>query len=229
VYDDLQPYICLFTDCNLGLQTFQSRREWIDHEFHVHRVSSQRCCNLCKEVFGTQEIFRAHIEDTHQNKFVPCQIEEFIGASKRFVSHDGRDEKCPFCLIGSPQTQRSFASHVCRHLQEIPLVALPLLDASSDNEDDRKCDDEDDGNRSDHDRDRDEEENVLAGLDHTGEKMNRKDSGGDASPVKVDEAKVIPSRADITGNDGVPPKIIPTTDSSEPVKAERDSTLDAIS
>ena len=37
MYRDLQPYICSFADCNSGIETFASRRQWAEHEFVEHR------------------------------------------------------------------------------------------------------------------------------------------------------------------------------------------------
>jgi hypothetical protein len=225
VYGDLQPYICLFTECNLGLQTFQSRRDWIDHEFQIHRVNSQWCCNLCREDFGMQEVFRAHIEDIHQNEFVPSQIEEFVGASKRFVSRDGRDEKCPFCLTISSQTRKSFAGHVGRHLQEISLAALPLLEDSPDDksdsesygDDDGNNGDDDDGNNSDDGNDsddddgnnsddgRDKEDDVPVVPVGEGKTINQLDSHKDSSSTDINDTEEIPSCVGNIEGDSVPP------------------------
>lgn len=182
---------------------------------------------MCKEIFGTQEIFRAHIGDFHTNELIPSQIEEFIGASKRFVSRDSRGENCPFCLTATSQTKRLFASHVGRHLQEISLAALPLLDDFSDGEDDSESnddddgndnessgdedgndsennDDDDDGNDSDDEHDRDKEKDVPNALLHTGEMPNQLNSGRDSSSVKINDSKEIPSDVGVTERDGAP-------------------------
>ena len=142
VYSDLEPYICLFSDCTLGLRTFRSRREWINHEFQVHRVNTQWWCNICNEPFDTQGLLRAHIEGSHQQAAVLLQAEEVFTASKRLIPKDARAEICPFCLTAPAQTQNGFAGHVGRHLREISLVALPRLESPSDDETD---DDDGDG------------------------------------------------------------------------------------
>jgi hypothetical protein len=188
------------------LQTFRSRREWIDHEFQVHRVNQQWCCNLCKEVLGTQEVFRAHIENIHQSTFFSSQIEEFISASKRFVSRNGSDEKCPFCLTAPSQTQRSFASHVGRHLQEISLAALPLLDASSDDEDgsDSSGDNnDDDGNGSGDEGSGDREKRISALSGHSDEETDQHDSGEASSPLEMGGSGKISSAVETGEHDVV--------------------------
>lgn len=130
VYDDLEPYICLATDCTLGLRTFKSRGEWMKHEFQNHRVIPQWSCNLCAETFESDDLFQGHLHSLHFQDVAPFQIDEVMSASKRIIPRDGTAENCPFCLTIPATTQKAFASHVGKHLQEISLAALPNLDES---------------------------------------------------------------------------------------------------
>jgi len=134
VYSDLEPYICLFSDCTLGLRTFQSQREWINHEFQVYCINTQWWCNICNKPFDTQDLFRVHVEGSHQKDAVQLQAEEVFAASRRSVPRDARAEMCPFCRTAPAMTQKGFASHVGRHLQETSLVALPRPESPSDDE-----------------------------------------------------------------------------------------------
>jgi hypothetical protein len=145
VYSDLEPYICLFSDCTLGLRAFRSQREWINHEFQAHRVNTQWWCNICNEPFDTQGLLRAHIEGSHQQDAVLLPAEEVFTASKKLIPKDARAEMCPFCLTAPAQTQHGFARHVGRHLREISLVALPRLESPSDDETDDGDDNRDGG------------------------------------------------------------------------------------
>jgi hypothetical protein len=150
VYDDLEPYVCLFTDCSLGLQTFKSRREWMNHEFQVHRVTTRWACSLCKVAFDSKQLLRSHITDSHSHHFAASQIEEMVAASKRILPCTVSNELCPFCLTAPAQTQKGFASHVGKHQQEISLAALPRLDDTSGNDgadDDDEDDDSDDNDK----------------------------------------------------------------------------------
>jgi uncharacterized C2H2 Zn-finger protein len=117
------------------------------HEFTIHRTEARWRCNLCAETFQTQEQLRAHIDNTHKIDFMPSQIPEVIAASKRLEMRDGSDELCPFCPVAPFQTQKAFASHLGKHLQEISLAALSFHGASpdngSDNEDDENDEDDD--------------------------------------------------------------------------------------
>lgn len=136
VFRDLEPYICLFTDCNLGLHTFRSRTDWMNHEFEVHRVTARWDCSFCSEPFNSQEAFRAHLVDLHDLESYgigPSQIEGILNRSKQLVSRDASSEKCPFCLSVPGPTAKSFAVHVGKHQQGIALAALP--NSGVDNED----------------------------------------------------------------------------------------------
>lgn len=83
----------------------------------------------------------------HFQSVASPQIEEIISASKRLVPRIAVSEICPFCATAPAQTQRSFASHVGRHQQDISLAALPNLDDESDDESgDSSSDNDDDEN-----------------------------------------------------------------------------------
>jgi hypothetical protein len=91
-------------------------------------------CNLCKETFGTQEVFRGHIIGAHENEIATSQVQEIMSTSKRLVPCTTATQICPFCLTAPSETQAGFASHVGKHQQEIALAALPMLADGSDDE-----------------------------------------------------------------------------------------------
>jgi hypothetical protein len=112
-------------------------------------------------------------------------ISEVITASKQIEMRDGSNEVCPFCLVVPARTQRAFARHVGRHLQEISLAALPITATSPDSETD------DDSNDDDND-DNSNEEQLLVQPDKSHETM--KDyipSGGPPAEKKVDIAQYL--------------------------------------
>jgi hypothetical protein len=135
VFNDLEPYLCLFAHCPLGVHTYKSRREWMEHEFLLHRVAIQWRCNLCKEVYESTDTFRTHISTMHADTIAASQVEEVVSASKRPIPCEVRHEQCPFCLTSPSQTQKGFASHVGKHQQEISLAALPRFEEMSDDSD----------------------------------------------------------------------------------------------
>jgi hypothetical protein len=122
----------------------------MNHEFQTHRIDTQWRCNLCAKNFSTALLLRVHIDNTHKKDFELSQIEEVIAGSERLAIRQGVSELCPFCQTVPSETQKGFASHVGRHLQEISLAALPALDSYSDGE---SSDDGNDGNDGNDDYD----------------------------------------------------------------------------
>lgn len=135
MYNDLEPYVCLFPDCEKGIETIRSRAEWVNHEFRSHRIVPQWHCGLCKEMFDSQESFRVHVDSVHKEDFSVVQVEELITCSKRIVAREASQEICPFCLTKPAQTLGGFARHVGNHQQEISLAALPKLETGGENSD----------------------------------------------------------------------------------------------
>jgi hypothetical protein len=132
VFNDLEPYICLLTGCKLGISTFKSRTEWMQHEFQTHRIGTEWRCTFCKETSDSQEAFREHLVRAHIREVASSQIEELISASKRIIPCDPAKEMCPFCISAPAKTREGFARHVGKHQQDISLAALPNMDTSSD-------------------------------------------------------------------------------------------------
>lgn len=69
VFQDLEPYVCVFEDCDLPERLYKSHREWTAHfrDSHTHSLSSSRC-PLCAEDGLTtsrllQQHVRRHLED----------------------------------------------------------------------------------------------------------------------------------------------------------------------
>jgi ankyrin repeat protein len=91
-------------------------------------------CNLCKETFETQEVFRGHMIAVHENEITTSQVEEVMSTSKRLVPCTIATQLCPFCLTAPSEAQAGFASHVGKHQQEIALAALPRLGDTPDDE-----------------------------------------------------------------------------------------------
>lgn len=123
----------------------------MNHEFQTHRIDIEWRCSLCAKTFNTTALLREHIVNTHKEDFELSQIEEVIAASKRLLLRHSISELCPFCQTVPSESQRGFASHVGRHLQEISLAALPALDlytdgSSSDDNDAEERDDDYDEN-----------------------------------------------------------------------------------
>jgi hypothetical protein len=175
----------------------------MNHEFQTHRVKEQWSCNLCEETFDRQPLLRDHFELRHESQLVAFQVEDVVSASRRVVIRDAAQEQCPFCLTCPSQTQKGYASHVGRHLQEISLAALPVIEAASDDESENGDDDDDDDEDEDDDNDdgsdggphpTGNEADDLAGTDDDDDQtVTDHDSDPDSTPASIGSAKPAPT------------------------------------
>jgi hypothetical protein len=65
VFNDLMPYICVFSDCSTPHRLYESRREWYFHLHNQHAVpndpGSYFNCPLCSSPVGTGKQFERHV------------------------------------------------------------------------------------------------------------------------------------------------------------------------
>jgi cobalamin biosynthesis protein CobT len=166
----------------------------MNHEFQTHRVKEQWSCNLCEETFDCQPLLHDHFELRHEHQLVAFQVEDVVSTSRRVVIRGAAKEQCPFCLTCPSQTQKGYASHVGRHLQEISLAALPVIEAASDDENENDDDDDDDDDNDDG-SDRGphptgSEVDDLAGTDDDDDQtVKDHDSDHDSTPASIGSAE----------------------------------------
>lgn len=145
VFTDLEPYTCLHQNCSASRKTFPSKHEWMEHDFHIHRITTIWRCKSCLESFSDDLGLQTHILSSHQRDFSTSQVKDLVAASAESAPRPIQTECCPFCDVDPLLSLRTFASHVGKHLQQISLAAIPLPDNGSDSES-LKTDDSDGSN-----------------------------------------------------------------------------------
>ena len=100
------------------------------HEFSEHRIARQYHCNACSQTFDLEDAFYGHISNVHNLNLTHAQIGTIATAAVRLIQRPVEDENCPFCFTPCAQTQRGFAAHVGKHLQDVSLFALPRQDSN---------------------------------------------------------------------------------------------------
>lgn len=122
--------MCLFTDCSLGIRTFKSSKEWINHEFQEHRFTSQWECSLCKRTkkFDSPVGLQSHLAHSHPRSVQPSELNEMISMSKTTTPRDANMERCPFCDSFQAQNRNQFQNHVGGHLLKVSLACIPSTD-----------------------------------------------------------------------------------------------------
>ena len=134
VFADLQPYICTSSDCPDLLKTFSERKTWAEHEFLMHRFETVYNCRDCSKSFTTEPDFLQHQAKDHKmDSLKHAQALALATAARKTVLFSITDQECPLCHEGKWESQRKFVAHVCRHMEEIALSALPQdIGSSSD-------------------------------------------------------------------------------------------------
>jgi hypothetical protein len=134
VFSDLRAYICTFEDCTKMLDTYPSRKLWAEHEFTEHRCHNFFQCHDCWETFMIEREFTQHLVQKHQyGSLNRTQLLATLSAAKKSTPEPIASQRCPLCQEEGWGSQRSFITHVGRHLEEIALSVLPR-DVDSDSE-----------------------------------------------------------------------------------------------
>lgn len=120
VFEDLQPYVCTFSDCDLSDQFFENRDEWNKHEIQCHRI--EWFCNVDPHPHYVEKAdFLAHMKSSHYTSFDDSQLSLLSGM---FSCPSQRlDGICNLCRKPSVRLE----THVSRHLEQIALFALPRI------------------------------------------------------------------------------------------------------
>lgn len=120
---DLEPYVCLFENCDLAFDIFPSSKEWIDHIRTQHRMKWHCVAkNHEPKAFDSQASFEGHMREEHRGRFREEQLPFLAENSGRPVGPTF--EQCPFC----GQNSGNLEVHVAHHLQYLALLSLPMFD-----------------------------------------------------------------------------------------------------
>ncbi|CUS12038.1 unnamed protein product [Tuber aestivum] len=128
VFEDLQPYSCLFSGCPEANTTSGSKHCWISHEFQHHRPQKATifvCREPCNQRFAERSDMVHHIVYGHlAGAFLGSEVGGLVDACKTEVQLE--KSICPFCQDEIEETKASIQSHVGDHLDEIALQVLQL-------------------------------------------------------------------------------------------------------
>jgi hypothetical protein len=118
-FADLRPYVCIVEDCDADHMDFSSRTEFAAHLLK-HQCTKLWRCTHCGHTGSERTAIETHIARSHPalaSKSRESAIEE------KNVVRDLSTEKCPFCQ-DIPGISK-FVGHLCHHLEEISLSAVP--------------------------------------------------------------------------------------------------------
>ncbi|KAL3247352.1 hypothetical protein ABHI18_012424 [Aspergillus niger] len=127
VYSDLESYLCTHEDCRDSFKTFRSRKSWMDHEYIAHFSQCiWRCCT-CNYIAYAEREFIDHLVKVHGLDSAGSLLKTTVSrAEERVLKPQFKDHKCALCLEFGWKSQKEYATHVGRHLEEISLACLPI-------------------------------------------------------------------------------------------------------
>lgn len=123
VKNDLDPYVCLFEDCDQPDMLFTHGDEWRSHMKEHCRFWR---CNSHREMgsFSTGEEYMNHIQATHNtNTLSNTQLRALASRSARKVAK--LFSMCPLCGKEDSTAEGPLDSHIAGHLRSLALKSLP--------------------------------------------------------------------------------------------------------
>jgi len=119
VLDDIQPYVCTYSDCDLPEDHFfTNKEEWYRHETQRHRVK-WHCTYEKHPEYEKLPDFLLHMRYNHHRTIDLSQSSQQIDVFRRALREPAG--ACNLCQRQSTNLR----SHVSRHLQQMALFALP--------------------------------------------------------------------------------------------------------
>lgn len=132
VLQDLQPYVCTYSECQAPDQIFRSRRDWAEHE-SSHR-KAWRCPEHPEAVFNSNSGLEAHVRKHHGDSVPEGQIPSIVKVGE--TSTVDLRQKCPICCASvHTEGMGTLQNHIANHLERIAAFSLPI-DADDDSDGD---------------------------------------------------------------------------------------------
>ncbi|KAH9906046.1 hypothetical protein F4778DRAFT_802467 [Xylariomycetidae sp. FL2044] len=126
VFQDTQPYVCTYEDCQQASTMYADRNTWQEHERVCHRRIWS--CFSHPEIVGPRAVLSHHLREEHHDLSLN-QIESIIDLGVASIPDDRT--ACPICNDRT-QPGSAFASHMALHLEKMAMIALPgPLDGST--------------------------------------------------------------------------------------------------
>ncbi|KXG51570.1 Serine/threonine-specific protein phosphatase/bis(5-nucleosyl)-tetraphosphatase [Penicillium griseofulvum] len=122
VRNDLDAYVCLFTECDSPDMLYRHSEEWLKH-MREHALRWR--CNSKSHIpliFDSRETYSNHIRDAHGAKFSEAQVRVLADKNARPIKP--LFESCPLCGV-TEVTNGNLEDHIVGHLRFLALKSLP--------------------------------------------------------------------------------------------------------
>ncbi|KAL2673791.1 hypothetical protein Neosp_012235 [[Neocosmospora] mangrovei] len=138
VKNDLDPYVCLFEDCDQPDVLYIHSDEWLGH---LHQHGKVWRCPSHREMgpFSTLEEYMRHMREVHDTKLSDRQLRVVANRNSRKATK--LFQSCPLCGREESEVEGRLEDHLAGHLRSLALKSLPSYQ-------DEIPDDVEDGNNS---------------------------------------------------------------------------------
>ncbi|EEU35605.1 uncharacterized protein NECHADRAFT_86789 [Fusarium vanettenii 77-13-4] len=138
VKNDLDPYVCLFEDCDQPDVLYTHSDEWLGH---LHQHGKVWRCPSHREMgpFSTLEEYTRHMREVHDTKLSDRQLRVVANRNSRKATK--LFQSCPLCGREESEVEGRLEDHLAGHLRSLALKSLPSYQ-------DEIPDDVEDGNNS---------------------------------------------------------------------------------
>lgn len=122
VKNDLDPYVCLFEDCEEAELLYNHSDKWLSH---LHQHSKLWRCSSHRELgpFFTREDYIRHIRETHNTNLSDIQLR--VLAKKNARKAMKLFSSCPMCGKDVTEVDGPLEDHITDHLISLALESLP--------------------------------------------------------------------------------------------------------
>ncbi|KAH6886853.1 hypothetical protein B0T10DRAFT_461319 [Thelonectria olida] len=130
VKNDLDPYVCLFSECDQPGELYSHGEEWLKH-MHIH-VWRWRCTSHNTTPFSSREEYINHLREVHKSRLGDMHLRVLAGRTAQTAGK--LFETCPLC--GHEPTDGRLIDHVVGHLRSLALKSLPSCEEVPDDSED---------------------------------------------------------------------------------------------
>ncbi|WAO95821.1 C3H1-type domain-containing protein [Fusarium falciforme] len=122
VKNDLDPYVCLFEDCDQPDILYAHSDEWLGH---LHQHGKVWRCSSHREMgpFSTLEDYMKHMRDVHDTKLSDRQLRVVANRNSRKTAK--LFPSCPLCGREESEVDGRLEDHLAGHLRSLALKSLP--------------------------------------------------------------------------------------------------------
>ncbi|KAH6981610.1 hypothetical protein BKA56DRAFT_731124 [Ilyonectria sp. MPI-CAGE-AT-0026] len=122
VKNDLDPYVCLFEDCDQPDLIYNHSDEWLNH---LHQHAKVWRCSSHRELgsFSTREEYIIHMRVAHITKLSDTQLRFLANRNTRKTGK--LFPTCPLCGQDETEVDGRVEDHIAGHLRSLALKSLP--------------------------------------------------------------------------------------------------------